>query len=462
MNLQSGLYNLRTLYELRKTKALKTRLTVARVFEHKGSLGLVDASGCLWPVAFPVERPPTPGTSVYCETETSRQQGYHASKYEDNGYLIAVKNILDLTPCLKPWPNATLPSPISEMHLTLKDADGGHTQFFSSPASRREKKLEFRRVGLEKTSFFFECRGFKPMETPTLVPSGGVEAYVSSFHTNYTDVRGKQWPLTLPTSPEFALKKLLAEGHQKIYQLSRAYRNAGELARWHEPEFMMLEWYRSGATLQDMMNDTRDLVLFLERSLSFQASLPQQWPTHSVRDLFLRHCKLDLSELQDEQAFRSTAQTLSSSITATDDWDSVFCKLFMEKIEPHLANEKACFVTGYPRRMGALARVAADDLYVERFEAYLHGVEICNGYFELTDTQELNQRFDGIARNRQADEVKRDSIFEDTMGFGLPPCAGNALGIDRTIAILTGLPSIAPLMPIPFLSQFPKNTVAPE
>lgn len=300
------------------------------------------------------------------------------------------------------------------------------------------------------------------METPTLVPSGGVEAYVSSFHTQYRDVRGQSWLLTLPTSPEFALKKLLAEGHSKIFQLSRAYRNNGELARWHEPEFCMLEWYRAGGTLSDVIQDTIDFVLFLEAGLSITPKLPRIWNRYTVRDLFKTHCKIDLSEVQSENDFRAAALLICNSITSKDDWDSVFCKLFMEKIEPHLKSEQACIVTEYPRRMGALARVALDTSYVERFEAYLHGVEICNGYYELTDTVDLSQRFENISQNRGDIEVKRDHVFEDTMKFGLPPCSGNALGIDRVIAILSGVASIAKLMPIPFLSQFPKNTVAPE
>jgi lysyl-tRNA synthetase class 2 len=101
-------------------------------------------------------------------------------------------------------------------------------------------------------------------------------------------------------------------------------------------------------------------------------------------------------------------------------------------------------------------------LYVERFEAYLHGVEICNGYFELTDTKELAARVQTIEKNRGEQNTTRDAMFESTMSFGLPPCSGNALGIDRVIALLAGAPHIAALMPIPFLSQFEKNTVAPE
>ncbi len=466
----SNVYNLRTIFELRKTVPTQNRRTVARVFVHNNRPGLVDNSGALWPIDFLNQNSPQEEAVLLCEVSWSRTDGNDASKYEDDGFQLCVEAIHDCTPALTTWPNAIISAPgpvFTEQHDTIPNpahnaALAIHTRYFHSTVSLRAKILNIRNRGLSKIRCFFENRGFVNMETPTLVPSGGVEAYVSSFHTTYTDVRGKSWRISMPTSPEFALKKLLAEGFQKVFQLSRAYRNSGELARWHEPEFMMLEWYRSGATLQDIMNDTRELVLALDASLGTNSVVPKNWKTHTVRELFLQHCSLDISQLQNEQDFRNAAQKISASIVSTDDWDSVFCKLFMEKIEPHLAAEKACFVTHYPRRMGALARVAKDSLYVERVEAYLQGVEICNGYFELTDTVELKDRFDTISQKRDANEVTRDLIFEETMKFGLPPCSGNALGVDRVIAIVSGIPEIAKLFPIPFVSQFPHNSVAPE
>jgi lysyl-tRNA synthetase class 2 len=457
------LHNLRTVFELRKTVPTRHRKVVARVFEKCGAHGLTDASGTLWPVRFARDTAPSSGTVILCEMSARCADGGSAQKYEDDGFLLTVEEILDKTPSLTDWPNAVIPSPVAFEKCLLEASPAGHTKYFSSHASSRSRRIQARNEGLSKVRRFFENRGFTNMETPTIVPSGGVEAYVSSFHSKYRDVRGKEWNVCLPTSPEFALKKLLAEGFEKIFQLSRAYRNGGELARWHEPEFIMLEWYRSGGTLLDMMNDTRELVLTLNAGFSTNVKIPDEWKTHTVRDLFLENCGgIDLSLLGSDKEFAAAGQNISASVNANDDWDSVFCKLFMEKIEPVLAKEEACFVTHYPRRMGALARVAKDSLYVERFEAYLHGVEICNGYYELTDTHELAARFNAIAKNRTAGEVTRDTLFEDTMKFGLPPCSGNALGVDRVIAILSGQKNIASMMPIPFLSQFPQNTVAPE
>lgn len=459
-----ALYNLRTLFELRKTVPTRHRQTVARVFEKCGSLGLVDASAIIWPVVFAPHHktPPTVGTVIHAEVSAKRADGTNAHKYEDDGFILTIENILDSTPAIAQWPNAVIPSPMDIAQCLLMRSPERHSVCFSSPTSLRWDWLESRIFGLNKTRQFFENRGFANMQTPTLVPSGGVEAYVSVFHTRYNDVRGREWPLSMPTSPEFALKKLLAEGFEKVFQISNAYRNSGELSRWHEPEFAMLEWYRVGENLSSMMNETRDLVLTLEKALSKNPSLPSQWPIYSVNELFLSHCDINLERLQTDSEFASAGRELSQSVNTTDDWDSVFCKLFMEKIEPFLTSQKACFVTHYPTRMGALARVSRNPQFVERFEAYLNGVEICNGYHELTDTEELKKRFNSIEQKRSDGNIVRDQIFERTMEFGLPPCAGNALGIDRVLAILLGAPSIAKLLPIPFLSQFPKNTVAPE
>ena len=296
-----------------------------------------------------------------------------------------------------------------------------------------------------------------------------MEVYLNPFETNYIDHRGKSWQLQLPTSPEFALKKIMTEGTDKIFQLSRAYRNGGEVSKNHEPEFIMLEWYRAHATLRDIIEDTQNLVGTLAEYLGTHLDIPKQWPVYRVDKLFKDILSLDLEQLQNRDQFYEKVKKLSHSIVESDDWDSLFYKLFMEKIEPFLQQQKVCFVTHYPIQMGALAaqeKVNISDNetiskpFVERMEAFINGIEICNGYLELTDAKELNERFQKTKNLRS--ELKSDAHFENVMQFGLPVCSGNALGIDRVIAILLGLNEISSLYPIPFLSQFPKENVAWE
>jgi lysyl-tRNA synthetase class 2 len=234
----------------------------------------------------------------------------------------------------------------------------------------------------------------------------------------------------------------------------------------------MLEWYRAAAGLDAMIEDTRLFVNALAEGLGCRRALPETWPTFRVDALFKACAGLELDSLQDVDVFRAAARTACGSVVPTDDWNDVFCKVFMERVEPELARHGACFVTHYPVQMGALARregggEGQGKPYVERFEAYLFGVEICNGYCELTDALELRERFNAISRSRggnqgQGGVVVRDAVFEDVMAHGLPPCSGNALGLDRVAALLLGLESIAPLFCLPFLSQFSKGAVAKD
>ena len=231
----------------------------------------------------------------------------------------------------------------------------------------------------------------------------------------------------------------------------------------------MLEWYRANANLTDIMEDTQNLVSVLAELLGSTKDLPKQWPVFRVDDLFKKQLGLNLEHLQNRDQFYDQAKHLSHSITTQDDWDTIFYKLFMEKIEPFLLTQKACFVSHYPIQMSALAsqeKIKTSDgkiqerPFVERMEAYLYGTEICNGYFELNDSNVLQERFATTQKLRP--DILMDFGFKNAMLFGLPNCAGNALGIDRVIAILLDLDNISSLYPIPFLSQFPPDTVAWE
>ncbi|KAB8032223.1 amino acid--tRNA ligase-related protein [Fluviispira multicolorata] len=480
MNFKKNTLLLQNLFELRKVHSVTKRQSIGRVFFINSHMGLCDSSGSIWPVLLhkniAIENLKSGDIlSFNCEIIFSNTK--NKNSYEDNCYLIEINEIVKKIPCLEDWKNAVIPSPLPTKSFLfpqqiITEERLSNTHFYPSPSSERIKYIKQRNRCLERTKTFFNNRGFLNIETPTLVPSGGVEVYLNTFASEYIDHRDQKWQLELPTSPEFALKKIMSEGTDKIFQLSRAYRNKGELSHHHEPEFIMLEWYRSGATLQQIMHDTQTLVQTLAYFLGSSEELPKQWPQYRVDDLFKKLIHIDLEEVQDRDIFYAKAKQLSPSIIETDDWDSLFYKLFMEKIEPFLKEQTACFVTHYPIQMGALA--AQEVIFVknknqqsnstkpfaERCEAFLFGVEICNAYLELVDAENLLNRFQKTTQFRKS--LKRDPIFENTMQFGLPPCAGNALGIDRVIALLLGLKDISTLYPIPFLSQFIAETVAKE
>lgn len=455
------MYSLRMLYELRKTSPLKVRKSVARAVYHKGRVGLTDASGTLWPVYFrPNLAAPKDGVVVKFSVSAFRPDGAAASKYMDEGYLLVVDDIEECVEPQAPWPDSIELSPQLCIESLPEDYAGSSTRYFNSAISVRSALLRRRNTALQKCRAYFGSRNFLNMETPSLVPSGGVERYLKTFQARYKDFRNKEWLVELPTSPEFALKKLLAQGFGSVFQLARAFRNEGQLTRWHEPEFFMLEWYRLGGTLEDIIADTAGLVRDIASVVGSSLELPAVWRKYTVNELFISEVGIDLNLVQQVDAFREAAETLSPSIVASDDWDSIFCKLFMEKIEPRLQKERACFVTDYPMQMAALAKRNGQTSFAKRFEAYLDGIEICNGYQELTDSIELASRFQETSSQRG--DLSRDKVFEAAMAFGLPPCSGNALGVDRVVAILLGLDGIKQLYPIPFLEQFPPGTVANE
>ena len=457
--------NLKTLFELRKTKSLTERITQARVFFHEEKLGLCDASCILWPV-FIAEEYKSPSLKEGDVVTFSSQFNFKSppddkssQKYDDLHYILIIQEIMEHIPCLEEWKNLVSPNPIPNLsEQNLKNPN--YTCYYKSHTKQRFNLINSRSKALERVKQFFINRNFTHIESPTLVPSGGLETYLNPFITEYIDHRQNKIKCQLPTSPELALKKILTEMPSQIFQISRAFRNVGELAQWHEPEFFMLEWYRIGASLKYILNDTQNLVMTLAEYLGSHLDLPKHWPRFRVDELFTNILHLDLNQLQKKEDFYKAAKPLSHSIVTTDDWNDIFCKLFMEKIEPYLKEQKACFVTHYPIQMAALAAVEKGTYFAERAEAFLHGVEICNAYLELVDAKLLQERI--LKTQSQKPDILRDNLFENAMNFGLPPCAGNALGLDRVIALLLGVEDISSLYPIPFLAQFLPGIVAKE
>lgn len=439
---------LKTIFELRHSTLLRPRQCAGRVFYFAEKWGVCDASATLYPIFFNDTHILEHGDVILFECSFSCEN-------------LMIERILQHVPKREEWKNAVIPCPIPHFsELEIDSTQIQNTAFYTPPQAQRLKNISQRNRALTRTKDFFCNRGFLNIETPTLVPSGGVEVYLNHFQTHYTDHRNQIWALQLPTSPEFALKKMLAENHAKVFQLARAYRNCGELSRQHEPEFCMLEWYRVGATLNDVLRDTQNLIVTLSQFLGCKEALPEVWPMFRVDELFQKLLNLNLEHLQDPLDFYRAAKPHSLSLVSSDTWDDIFCKLFMEKVEPFLKEQRACFVSHYPIQMAALAAPEAGKPFAHRAEGYLFGHEICNAYLELVDSEILCTRFSRTQNLKP--QVQRDPLFENAMAFGLPPCAGNALGIDRVIALLVGTEKIADLYPIPFLSQFLKGTVAED
>ncbi|MBW2073021.1 MAG: EF-P lysine aminoacylase GenX, partial [Deltaproteobacteria bacterium] len=311
---------------------------------------------------------------------------------------------------------------------------------------------------------FFASRGFVEWQTPRLVASPGIEVHLKGFETHYLDRKGGRKRCYLPTSPEFSLKKALCAGMDRIYEICRCFRNGGESGPLHQCEFTMIEWYRTYVDYEAIMRDVEELAYFLEKSLRCSAAdrfrgrridWTPPWPRTSLKELFLRHCSIDLGRaLKDLPYFRrQSSRFLSQDATEQAGFDDLFFQLFLSKIEPNLGLDKPEILYDYPAHMSALAATKpGEPAFAERCEVYVSGVELANGFTELNDPFEQRARFEAALREKRAlgyPEVPVDQQFLQELEYGMPPAAGIALGLERLLMAIAGVEDIAMLFFLP-------------
>lgn len=299
----------------------------------------------------------------------------------------------------------------------------------------------------QKIREFFATRGVLEVETPLMCQASGTDPHLAPITALYETHPGAQPTIHyLQTSPEFAMKRLLAAGSGPIFQLCKAFRN-NETGKRHNPEFTMLEWYRPSFTMPALMDEVEALV---------SAVLPEvatRFQRISYRELFLQHLGFDpfsiaLTQLQDEVIARIDVErnALNGRAACLD-------LLYGHVIEPAL--QAPVFVHSYHAEQAALARVATDEhgnQVALRFELVMHGMELANGYDELTDAVEQQKRFvsDRVLRKQQGSpDVPADTRFLAALQHGLPACAGVALGVDRLLMLLTGAAAIDDVLAFP-------------
>ena len=276
---------------------------------------------------------------------------------------------------------------------------------------------------------FFAERGVLEVETPLLSQHTVTNIHIESFQTIYFNHKEKR-QYYLQTSPEYAMKRLLASGSGPIYQICKAIRN-GETGSQHNPEFTLLEWYRPNFGYQDLMNEIDKLL-----QLTLQTKIASR-KTYSK--LFLEHLSVDpfqvpLKELQ------TLAQRFSLK-NASDykDHDTLLQFLFAHTIEPQIGFDQPLFVYDFPSSQADLAKIYPQNSNVAlRFEVYIEGVECANGFEELTDAQEQRYRFEQDIlkrRERGLSKIEIDYRLLAALEAGIPPCAGVALGLDRLLMI---------------------------
>lgn len=321
----------------------------------------------------------------------------------------------------------------------------------------RRPLLETRMAVIETVRRFFRERGFAEVETPALQVSPGLEPHLTAFETELDEPfrDGPTARLYLHTSPEFAMKKLLVAGEPRIFQLARCYRNT-ERSATHHPEFTMLEWYRADAGYGDLMADCEGLLRACAEAASAtdfvrgarRCDPRAGWEYLTVAEAFARDAGIDLlatapdALAPDTEALRDEARRIGVYTHPDDQWEDVFFRIFLEKIEPALGVGAPTVLHDYPASMAALARIKPDDARVaERFELLVCGLELANAFGELTDAAEQRRRFEADIARKQALSGRRYPIDEDFLAAleaGMPDSAGIALGLDRLVMLATG------------------------
>jgi len=311
---------------------------------------------------------------------------------------------------------------------------------------------------------WFAARGFIEVDCGALQVSPGNETHLHAFATDMVLPDGSRQPRYLHTSPEFACKKLLAAGETRIFDIAKVYRNR-ERTLTHAPEFTMLEWYRAREDYEIVIEDTLALVRlaaetagtqhFQWRGRDCDPLAGAEWLT--VNDAFLRYAGIDLLSTLDADgnADRDALASLSETRIAADDtWSDIFSRILSEDIEANLGNGRVTVLYEYPAVEAALARTSARDRRVaERFELYACGVELANGFGELTDAVEQRRRFEADMALKEKIYGERYPIDEDLLQAltMMPPASGVALGLDRLIMLAAGAVTIDQVLwtPVP-------------
>ena len=310
---------------------------------------------------------------------------------------------------------------------------------------------------------WFAGQGFAEVETPILQVSPGNETHLHAFATELVTPGGERSPLYLHTSPEFACKKLLAAGERKLFTVARVFRNR-ERSALHHPEFTMLEWYRADEPYESLMDDCAALLTEAAKAagttrwqFNGRAADPFAEPERlTVAEAFQQHAGIDLMATlpggqPDTAALAAAARAKGIQTAADDTWSDVFSRIVSERIEPNLSIGRATLLTEYPICEAALARPAADPRVAERFELYVCGVELANGFGELTDAAEQRRRFNAWMSEKEKRYGERYPLDEGFLKAlaTMPQASGIALGFDRLAMLASGATRIEQVLWVP-------------
>ena len=324
---------------------------------------------------------------------------------------------------------------------------------------QKKPNLKARQQIIRAIRGYFDAQDFDEVETPILQICPVIDTHIRAFATDLRGVDGEvAKTMYLHTSPEFAMKKLMVAGMEKIYQICHVFRNA-EGSKRHVPEFTMIEWYRVGADYTDIMEDCVGLLRDCATAANIQTYRYKtlecdpfaEWERLTVIEAFERYANIDLTAfLDDKEGFQQAVKALGLHTAEDDGWDDLFFRVMDEKIEPQLGVGQPTFLCDYPISMASLSRKKPEDgRFAERFELYICGIELANAFSELTDAEEQRKRYEiEMAKKERlyGERYPLDEEFIAALAHGMPESGGIALGIDRLIMLATGVEDIEDIL----------------
>jgi len=322
---------------------------------------------------------------------------------------------------------------------------------FPAPKTNWQPSANFANLALRAKLFaqvraFFSARGVLEVDTPLLCHTSVTDPYIQSIPALFlSHQHAIEQRYYLQTSPEFAMKRLLAAGSGAIFQICKAFRQ-GEVGRMHNPEFSMLEWYRPGFDHHALMDEMDELLQLLLQVAPAERK--------SYGAVFQEYLQIDPHTASLEALAECARQQKLDVQTEVIDKDTWLQLLMSECIEPHIGKDKPIFIYDFPVSQAALARIQpGEPPTASRFEVYMHGVELANGFHELQNTTEQRKRFEknnAVRVGEHLPTMQIDELFLAALEHGLPDCAGVALGLDRLVMISSGAKSIGEVLSFDF------------
>jgi len=320
--------------------------------------------------------------------------------------------------------------------------------------------LQLRSIITRSIREFFWSENFLEVDAPTIIQLPGQEPYLSPMKLEIHDEKNTSYSAYLHTSPEYSMKKMLASGFQNIFYLGKCFRDNESFGGLHNPEFTMLEWYRTNATMFDLMKDVQALWSVLIKNKVLHEARGTYHEAHvevkHMREIWQEHVHVNLDDYLTTESLFQLCQKLNllprdtCLVPREEPYEDLFYRIFLNHIEPKLI--APTIIHHYPAQMAALAKLSDEDpRYAERFEVYINGMEIANAFTELTDADEQLRRLEEEQKLRKTlgkDVFPIDMEFIDAVK-NLPPCAGIALGVDRLIQVLLSCQNIDTVIGLP-------------